>query len=367
MISRSAPTDSSKLMQLYDDFSNILFDSKIKEQPEKISETVIDYAYRHNDEELKNAAFNTYRSYLVENNLFNELSDLYTKKYPGELKKISRTSPGLYYRLKAYIEEANKHLDSSAYYYRLCENDIAATSINDIYTANFFRRYGQFLFRKGDTLQAKQKFEQSYHYALQAHYYPYIIAATDYLEAISVKEKNFTTAYEYQKQNRIYTDSQAITAKQDELLLMEIDNKNKQVEMEDAKTKAGIERRHNLEYLGIILFITSLFTVLVMLGFLKVSKFVIKSIGFFSFILLFEFIVMVTDTKVENFTHGEPWKILLFKLLIISILAPIHHWLEHTVIDYLYDHKLLDSSKMRLRKLITRIREKVQKEKTAGK
>ncbi len=100
-----------------------------------------------------------------------------------------------------------------------------------------------------------------------------------------------------------------------------------------------------------------------MLGFFKVPKFAIKSTGFVSFILLFEFIIMLTDTRVESYTQREPWKVLLFKLLILCILAPLHHWLEHHVITYLYDHQLIDSSKMKLRKLIGRIRERVEKEK----
>jgi hypothetical protein len=361
MLFNAFPADSQKLMLLYKNFANVLFNKNVKDQPEQLSEHVISYANRHNDRELKEAVFSMWRTYLLENNLFHELSELYTKKYPNEFEKIREESPAQYCRLNAFISEANGYPDSAAHYYAMTEGNIANNSQNDAFTANFFRRYGQFLLRQRDTIKAKEKFLQSLYFAKQARYYPYIIDATNYLEIISLTERKPQLAYEYEKQNRLYTDSVAITAKQDEVLLMEIDNKNKQAQLEEEKTKARTERRYYTEYVGIVLMISILFTILVLLGFLKVPKFTIKATGFVSFILLFEFIVMLTDARVETYTNHEPWKILLFKLLIICVLAPMHHWLEHKVIGYLYDHQLIDSSKMKLRSLVANIK-KAQKE-----
>jgi hypothetical protein len=34
------------------------------------------------------------------------------------------------------------------------------------------------------------------------------------------------------------------------------------------------------------------------------------------------------------------------KIIIISMLLPFHHWLEHKVIHYLTEHKIIDTSKL---------------------
>ncbi len=246
-------------MRLYCDLSHILFDDNVKEQPEQIAEQVIAYAIRHNDLALKEKEFSFWRSYLMENNLIHELSELYTKKYPDEFRALREKSPAEYCRLNAFISEADGHPDSAVQCYVMTEENINAGSHNEIFTANFFRRYGQFLLRRGDTAQAKEKFLKSYTLAVQARYYPYVIEATKYLEAISIKDKDYHTAYEYEKQNRLYADSLATTARQDELLLMEIDNKNRQAQLEEEKIKAqnrpavlpGIYRHYPVHHLPV--------------------------------------------------------------------------------------------------------------------
>jgi len=362
MLVKEAVVDSSQLMPVYSQLANILYDSKEMPNNWNLTGQIVDYGLRHNDAELKDDALTIRRRYLIDNVLIDDLASLYTKEYPEELVKIKNTNLNLYYRMMAYIEESKKQPDSAAYYYQSAENVILEKSRDDVFTSNFLKRYGQFLLRQKDTTLAREKFEQSYQYALKARYFPYVIDATQYLDDINSSEKNFTAAYTYQKLNRIYTDSEASAAKENELLLLEIDNENKQHELAAAREKAAIERRHNIQDLAILLVITALFIILVMLGSFKVPKIVIKTVGFISFILFFEFIVILTDAQVESYTRGEPWKILLFKLLIISVLAPIHHYSEHHALNFLYEHKLIDPAKMKLRPLIARLRKKIQSE-----
>ena len=58
-----------------------------------------------------------------------------------------------------------------------------------------------------------------------------------------------------------------------------------------------------------------------------------------AFILLFEFIILLADTWIHNFTHGEPWKVLAIKVALIAILLPLHHFLEERVIHYIVHRK----------------------------
>jgi hypothetical protein len=83
---------------------------------------------------------------------------------------------------------------------------------------------------------------------------------------------------------------------------------------------------------------------MVMMGMFKVSATTIKMIGFFTFLMFFEFIFLVSKKSVYSITHGEPWKDLLFMILLAAILLPLHHWLEHKVIHYLTSHNRLTAS-----------------------
>jgi hypothetical protein len=83
--------------------------------------------------------------------------------------------------------------------------------------------------------------------------------------------------------------------------------------------------------------------------------------GFFSFIFLFEFIVLIADHKILEITHGEPWKILLIKIFLIALLLPFHEWLEKKVIEYLLAHKLIDFSKFYPGRILRRPAGKTEK------
>lgn len=359
---KEKPVDSEKLMWLYNDLSNILFGSNDGAQGSRIWWQVAGFALSHHLDRLKDEAFSNYRGYLVRRELFPELSELYTREFPGELQLLARNSPSQYCRLKAYMFESENNYDSSDVYFRQAESFIGRESSNNYFISNFYKRYGEFLYKRGDLAAAKEKFNLSYSYAQNARYFPYLADATQFLDSISYREHDLAAAYHFEKLNRAYTDSEALVAREGEVLMLEIDNENRQNEVAQAKERENTENRHKLQDIGILIFISVLFTVLVMLGSFRVPKYVIKLVGFISFILLFEFIVMITDTKVENFTRGEPWKILFFKLVIISILAPIHHNLEHRLLSYLFDHKILNPENMKLRPLIARLRKRIKDE-----
>jgi hypothetical protein len=74
------------------------------------------------------------------------------------------------------------------------------------------------------------------------------------------------------------------------------------------------------------------------LGRFKVKPWLIRSLGFLSFILLFEFIILIADQQIHHLTHGEPLPILLIKIVLIAALLPLHHYLEHKAIHYLLRH-----------------------------
>ena len=156
---------------------------------------------------------------------------------------------------------------------------------------------------------------------------------------------NPTLALQYYKQMNVYKDSLENLSKQKDLLTAEIGNANKRLERQKEEDEEALRVRNNLQYMGITAAIASVFILLVMLGVFKMSPSVIKALGFFAFIFLFEFIVLLLDEQIHDLTHGEPWKVLGIKIIIIGILLPLHHTLEHKVTHYLTNkaHRLRDS------------------------
>jgi hypothetical protein len=77
------------------------------------------------------------------------------------------------------------------------------------------------------------------------------------------------------------------------------------------------------------------------IGMFPVSKLTIKLLGYIFFISLFEFIILLIFSFLYKLTNGEPLKIWLFKIVVIAMLVPIQHFLEHKLIKFLESRKLL--------------------------
>ena len=106
--------------------------------------------------------------------------------------------------------------------------------------------------------------------------------------------------------------------------------------------------------MAIIIGIVFLFVSLAVLGMFKVSAGLIKAIGFFVFLMLFEFIFLVFKKNIYSITNGEPWKDLAFMIALAALLVPLHHWLEHKVLHYLTSHNRLTAAGHHIKKKLFR-------------
>ncbi len=163
----------------------------------------------------------------------------------------------------------------------------------------------------------------------------------DALQQLYYQTGDFRKAYEYAQMYYSYTDSVNTLNKDKDLVLLEIDNERKRVEKENELIEIAKQRRHDAQYMLITITVAGVFLLLVLLGLFTVSATTIRVLGFFSFIFLFELITLLLDNWIHERTHGEPWKIWLIKIAIISLLYPFHHWLEHKLIHYLLNKKLI--------------------------
>src|ERR1035438_6605315 len=274
------------------------------------------------------------------------------------MTRLASANKRLFNRLKAYFCE-NENLNDSALYYFNKAEKILHEDQNIILQSNFYNRFGQFLIRRRLTDKAIEKFIKSYRLASSASYFDFMLNASKRLESLYAGKKDYKNAYDYAVLNKALSDSINNMSRQDQLLIMELEHETRQRDQAAELEKQATTRRHYLQYTAMIIIMISVFIVLLMLGSLKVPEWIVKMLGFFSFIFLFEFIVLVADHIIQEITNGEPWKILLIKIFLIAILMPIHEWIEKRVIGFLLNPDLINIYRYPLR---SRIRDHINKQ-----
>ncbi|WP_309613258.1 hypothetical protein [Flavobacterium sp.] len=152
------------------------------------------------------------------------------------------------------------------------------------------------------------------------------------LDTLYSNKGNYEKAYQYKTLWMQFKDSVAVLSKDGDLVVLEIVNENQR---QQAETRAS----HNIQYMGITAGIASVFILLVLLGVFSSSTTIIRGLSFFAFIFFFEFLILLFDTAIHKLTHGEPWKILSIKIILIAMLLPFHHYVEHKVVNHLLQRK----------------------------
>ncbi len=109
----------------------------------------------------------------------------------------------------------------------------------------------------------------------------------------------------------------------------------RQKELEDLRVIAEQNRKHNIQLIGISIFIITFFLIALLLSRQKVPPRVVEFMGLVSLLLLFEFINLLLHPFFEKITHHTPILMMLLLVILASILAPTHHKLTHWIKEHL--------------------------------
>lgn len=242
-------------------------------------------------------------------------------------------------RAKALIYLDLKNYDSTNYYYSklfpVYERE------NNVYTkAQFYIEYGYTLRKMGRAKEAIPFLLKGKGFCEQSNNLEGVKMALSYLDSCYTEIGDYKNALTYSSQFNILKDSLEVLGKEKDLVSMEIDAENKRKERKQKEEEEALQTRHNIQYTGITIGILVLFLLLVSFGFLKVPIGWIRALGFISFIFFFEFIILIADNQIHHFTHGEPWKVLAIKVVLIAILLPLHHLVEKKVVHMITAHRI---------------------------
>ncbi|MBL4657402.1 MAG: tetratricopeptide repeat protein [Flavobacteriales bacterium] len=103
----------------------------------------------------------------------------------------------------------------------------------------------------------------------------------------------------------------------------------KRAEEEQAQKEAETtSRRDNLQYSGILIFLVLIFAGIFMLGRVSIPVRLAEGMIFFSFLLFFEFTLVLLDPYIEMYSSGAPAIKLGFNAVLAAMIFPLHALFE---------------------------------------
>jgi tetratricopeptide (TPR) repeat protein len=254
------------------------------------------------------------------------------------------------FHLNAAIDQAYgviysdlNQFDSAKFYFGRAADFIEKSS-NETSRMSFYAQLGSLYEKTGEYKKAIELYGKAKEIAERTSQLEEAASAAKHLDTLYNKSGEFQKASYFNSVYYKYKDSIAALNKEKELAQVEaVDEQYRLKKQEDEKAEL-IRRKNNIQYMAITIGIAAFFVLLVVMGMFRVSANTIRAIGFFAFLLFFEFIFLIFKKNIYGITHGEPLKDLTFMIGLAALLVPLHHWLEHKVIKYLTSHNRLTAS-----------------------
>ncbi|MEO6149859.1 MAG: tetratricopeptide repeat protein [Mucilaginibacter sp.] len=158
-----------------------------------------------------------------------------------------------------------------------------------------------------------------------------MLAASTFLTAYFKEQGDIDSAFYYQEASIVANDSLFSQEKTRELQTLAFEENQRQSDIEEQKILEGERNRRNLQLAGIAVFIPTFFLFILGLSRRRVKPRTIEFLGTLALLMVFEFIGLFTDPKVEELAHHSPAISLLILVAIAAALVPLHHKAEHWV------------------------------------
>jgi tetratricopeptide (TPR) repeat protein len=248
-----------------------------------------------------------------------------------------------YYQALGNIYYYSGHIDSALHYYKLAE---------PAFRKKFDQQSQQIIFEQiAASYSLKENYPMAIAYFMKALEIsrqmnnPSDIASnSDSLSILYEKKNDFKNALLYSKQSTIYKDSLKTLSKDKDIALMKVDREKRRHEQDILQQEKLENSKRNIQYMAITIVLVIVFFGMLLIGTFPVSKLTVRMMGYFFFISLFEFIVLLIDNLfLTHVVHNQPLKLWLIKIALIGLLAPFQHFLEKNLIGLLESRKLIEA------------------------
>lgn len=174
-------------------------------------------------------------------------------------------------------------------------------------------------------------FETITHFPEKVQYNKYSLLAKKELVEMYSKQGNLQKAFQMQSEYLIAKDSLAKLDYRTETQRLvneyEFKEQEQKVKLEMELKEKQIAKRNSLEYLSIAVIVLLLFVVLFS-GRKKLSEKIVNGFLLMGLLLLFEFLLILSDSPIESITQGEPILKLLANVVIALLILPGHQFLD---------------------------------------
>ena len=266
---------------------------------------------------------------------FNSSAGEITRKFLSDfgLGAVIDQSYGYIYTELGRFDSAKYHFNKATPHF---ENNT-----NETNKINFYAQLANMYRKTGENEKAIEYYQKVRSLGEKNGSLESVRASARNLDSLYLAIGDFKQASTYNSIYYKYKDSIEKLNKENELAQIEALDEQQREERIQAEKEEAKEKRNRIQYMAITIAIAVLFIGLVMMGWFKVSAGTIRAIGFFAFLLFFEFIFLVFKKNIYGLTKGEPMYDLAFMIALAAILVPLHHWLEHKVIHFLTSHHML--------------------------
>lgn len=168
------------------------------------------------------------------------------------------------------------------------------------------------------------------------------LEAAQFLTDHFKKVNNIDSAFAYLNYVQVLNDSINSKTRIRESQVISSNEQLRQIELEENKKIAQQTRVQELQLLLLGIFIPAFFLLTFLLSRIKMNARVVKILGIACLLFLFEYLTLLLHPYVTQITHHNPVYELFIYVTIAAILIPIHHRVEHWLIDKLvHDERML--------------------------
>lgn len=179
-------------------------------------------------------------------------------------------------------------------------------------------------------------------YAKQSLQYAYVDGflsrqydATNFLANYFSETKKMDSAYFYLRAANKLQDSLESKEKVRSIEQITFNENIRQIELAEKMAMEKEERSQQLQLILIAMFIPALFFITVLLSRVRIPLKLIRFLGIISLLFLFEYLTLLLHPRVVEWTHHTPILEILIFVALAGFLIPVHHKLEHWMIELL--------------------------------
>ncbi|MBL4656884.1 MAG: tetratricopeptide repeat protein [Flavobacteriales bacterium] len=256
----------------------------------------------------------------------NNIGILYTELY---YKDVSLTWLGDW-----AVNRANV-LDTALWYQNKALN--INKELGDEYLKTYsFSSIGSIYKLQGDWMNALKYFERALNQAKKTGALNEESSIHKYMSECYENLEDFGVSLEHFKRHTELNDSIFNEQKSKEIGKLEAKHEFETAEAErqraeDERKTASAEaerRRNNLQYSGILIFLVLVFAGVFAVGKIAIPVRLAEGLIFFSFLLFFEFTLVLLDPYIEQYSSGAPAIKLGFNAVLAGLIFPLHAFFE---------------------------------------